>query len=307
MKCRVCRGKAVIQVRRHHANFCKDHFIDHVRRQVERTIHDFEMFGPEDRLVLGVSGGKDSLALWDILTHLGYAVDGVYLHLGIGDYSSDSLRFSQAFALSRGLTLRIVDLPDQYDFSVPEAAAASHRSPCSACGLSKRYILNRMAETSGYDVLVMGHNLDDEAATLFANVLQWNAEYLGRQRPVLPATDQGLARKVKPLIRVAERETAAYAVLSGIDYEVEECPMAGGNTLNRYKEWLNRLEDQSPGIKASFLFGFLERGASHFALGEGVELMECSFCGQPTTGDVCAFCKLQKLTISRRPELTVRS
>ena len=306
MKCRVCRGKAVIQVRRHHANFCKDHFIGHVRRQVERTIHDFRMFGPEDRLVLGVSGGKDSLALWDILTNLGYTVDGVYLHLGIGDYSSDSLILSQSFAKSRGLSLQVVDLPEQFDFSVPEAAAASHRSPCSACGLSKRYILNRMAETSGYDVLVMGHNLDDEAATLFSNVLQWNSDYLGRQRPVLPATDQGLARKVKPLIRVAERETAAYAVLSGIEYEVEECPMAAGNTLNRYKEWLNRLEDESPGIKASFLFGFLERGAGHFAAGEGLELRECSFCGQPTTGEVCAFCKLQRLTISRRPEFTAR-
>ena len=307
MKCRVCRGKAVIQLRRHRANFCREHFIDHVRRQVQRTIHDFDMFGKEERLVLGVSGGKDSLALWDILTHLGYAVDGVYLHLGIGEYSSDSLRFSQEFAESRGLILKIVDLPDQYDFSVPEAASASHRSPCSACGLSKRYILNKMAETSGYDVLVMGHNLDDEAATLFSNVLQWNVEYLGRQHPVLPATEQGLARKVKPLIRVAERESAAYAVLSGIDYEVEECPMAAGNTLNRYKEWLNRLEEQSPGIKASFLFGFLERGAEHFAAGDGVELMACSFCGQPTTGDVCAFCRLQKLTITRRAELTVRS
>ena len=307
MKCRVCRGKAVIEVRRHHANFCKDHFIDHVRRQVERTIHDFKMFDHGHRLVLGVSGGKDSLALWDILSGLGYSVDGVYLHLGIGEYSSDSLRFSREFAETRGLSLQIVDLPDQYDFSVPEAAAASHRSPCSACGLSKRYILNQVADSAGYDVLVMGHNLDDEAATLFSNVLHWNTEYLGRQRPVLPATDQGLARKVKPLIRVAERESAAYAVLSGIDYEVEECPMAAGNTLNRYKEWLNRLEDQSPGIKAGFLFGFLERGAGHFTAGEGLELNGCAFCGQPTTGEACAFCKLQKLTISRRPELPVRS
>ncbi len=298
----MCRGKAVIAVRRHNANFCRSHFLEHVRRQVERTIDDYKMFGSDDRLVLGVSGGKDSLALWDILTGLGYRVDGVYLHLGIGEYSSESLTLSQRFALTRNLRLEVVDLTVEYGFAVPEAAAASHRTPCSACGLSKRYSLNKVAAERGYDVLVMGHNLDDEAATLFSNVLGWNVEYLGRQHPVLPSTEDGLCKKVKPLIRVAERETAAYAILAGIDYEVEECPMAAGNTINRYKEWLNRLEEQSPGIKANFLFGFLERGSPLFEVSDDIALRICSNCGQPTTGDVCAFCRLQQVTISRRQD-----
>jgi tRNA-5-methyluridine54 2-sulfurtransferase len=302
VKCRVCRGKAVIALRRHNANFCRSHFLDHVRRQVERTIDDYKMFGPDDRLVLGVSGGKDSLALWDILNGLGYRVDGVYLHLGIGEYSSESLTLSQSFAATHDLRLDVVDLTVEYGFAIPEAATASHRTPCSACGLSKRYSLNKVAADRGYDVLVMGHNLDDEAATLFSNVLGWNVEYLGRQHPVLPSTEDGLCKKVKPLIRVAERETAAYAILAGIDYEVEECPMAAGNTINRYKEWLNRLEEQSPGIKANFLFGFLERGSPLFELSDHISLRTCSNCGQPTTGDVCAFCRLQQVTISRRQD-----
>lgn len=287
-----------MQVRRHNANFCRPHFIEHVTRQVERTIHDHRMFGPDDRILLGVSGGKDSLALWDILTRLGYRVDGVYLHLGIGDYSSESLILSQRFAEERSLDLRVVDLPADFGFSVREAADATRRVPCSACGLSKRYILNQVADEGGYDVLVMGHNLDDEAATLFGNVIQWNTDYLSRQRPVLPATDGGLARKVKPLVRVAERETAAYAVLQGIDYEVEECPMAAGNTINRYKQWLNLLEEESPGIKAQFLFGFFEHGAPMFESGSPApELHACAECGSPTTGDVCAFCRLRTTTL----------
>ncbi len=297
MKCRVCRQKAVMQVRRHNANFCRDHYLEHILRQVERTIHDHKMFGTDERLVLGVSGGKDSLALWDILTELGYSVDGVYLHLGIGDYSSESLDLSRRFASERGLSLDVVDLPSDFGFSVPEAASAGRRVPCSACGLSKRYILNKHADDGNYDVLVMGHNLDDEAATLFGNVIQWNTEYLARQRPVLPATDDGLARKVKPLVRVAERETAAYAVLKGIEYEVEECPMAAGNTVNRYKQWLNILEDQSPGMKSQFLFGFFDRAASAFESGGTPELSACASCGSPTTGDTCAFCRLRDLTL----------
>lgn len=297
MKCRVCRTKAVIQVKRHNANFCRDHFLTHVRRQVERTIHDYRMFGAGDRLLLGVSGGKDSLVLWDILTDLGYGVDGVYLDLGIEGYSSSSLELTKSFAADRNLRLEIIDLRAEYGFGIPEAADAARRVPCSVCGLSKRYILNQAAE--GYDVLMTGHNLDDEVATLFGNVMQWQTEYLARQQPVLEKTESGLVRKVKPLIRVAERETAAYAVLTGIEYEVDECPMAGGNTINRYKEWINRLEADSPGIKAQFLFGFLERAQGLFEAHEDPVIVACSDCGRPTTGGSCAFCRLRGRTKNR--------
>ena len=298
MKCRVRRGQAVISVRRHNAGFCKDHFIAHIHRQVARTISDHQMFDFDARLVLGVSGGKDSLALWEVLTVLGYRVDGVYLHLGIGEYSSDGLRFSREFAAERGLSLEVVDLAEQHGFSIPEASELTSRVPCAACGLSKRYLLNEAAAQRGYDVLVMGHNLDDEAAVLLGNVLRWEVDYLSRQRPVLPASEGGLVRKVKPLVRVAERETAAYAVLRGIEYEIEECPMAAGNTINRYKEWLKRLEEQSPGSKAHFLFGFLDRGAAYFPPNPP-DLLSCRSCGRPTPGETCSFCRMKRLTVLR--------
>ena len=137
--------------------------------------------------------------------------------------------------------------------------------PCSACGLSKRRLFDQAARDGGYDDVVTGHNLDDEAAVLLGNVLRWDAGYLGRQHPVLPAA-RGFVRKVKPLVRLGERELAAYCVVAGIDYIIEECPMAAGNRHLGYKEVLNALEDRSPGSKAAFLFGFVERGQ----LGAGI-------------------------------------
>ncbi len=295
MKCRVCRGPAVIDIRRHNAGFCRDHFLVHCQEQVRRAIHDHRMVEPSDRIVVAVSGGKDSLALWDLLVGLEYEVDGLYLGLGIGGYSDESVRFVRDYAGARGLKLHEVDLQDDLGFTVPVAAEVTRRAPCGACGLSKRHVFNSFARDHGYDVVATGHNLDDEAAVLLGNVLRWETGYLGRQHPVLPAAP-GFARKVKPLVRLGEREMAAYCVLQGIDYQVEECPMAEGNRHLGYKDVLNALEDRSPGSKASFLFGFLERAQPQFAtvaVEERDDLGACSECGSPTTGDVCAFCRLR--------------
>src|SRR5262249_44690766 len=221
--------------------------------------------------------------------------DGLYLGLGIGEYSHESGRAAQAFAHDHGFKLHEVDLAADYGYDIPGAAATTHRAPCGACGLSKRHIFNAVAVEHGYDVGATGQNLDDEAAVLLGNVLRWEAGYLGRQHPVLPAAP-GFARKVKPLYRLAERETAAYCVLRGIDYQVEECPMAEGNRHLGYKDVLNALEDRSPGAKAAFLFGFIDRAHDRFADDaddERESLQACVVCGSPTTGGVCAFCRLR--------------
>jgi uncharacterized protein (TIGR00269 family) len=296
VKCTVCRGAAVIDVRRHNSAFCSDHFVKHCRDQVRRALDEHRMIEPGDRVLVAVSGGKDSLALWDLLVELGIPADGLYLGLGIAEYSEESRRHARAHASGRHLTLHEVDLASDVGFTVPGAAEATHRSPCGACGLSKRHLFNRFALDHGYDVVATGHNLDDEAAVLLGNVLRWDTGYLGRQHPVLPAAD-GFARKVKPLVRLGEREMAAYCVLRGIEYQVEECPMAVGNRHLGYKEALNTIEDRSPGTKAAFLFGFLERGHERFVADVEVdrsELGPCGTCGAPTPGDVCAFCKLRE-------------
>jgi len=296
VKCRVCRGPAVIDVRRHNAGFCREHFVRHCEEQVRRAIHDQRMLAPDDRVLVAVSGGKDSLALWDLLLGLGYRAEGLYLGLGIDDYSDESARYARDYAAARDLELHMVDLATDYGYTIPGAAAATRRAPCGACGLSKRHLFNSFALDHGFDVVATGHNLDDEAAVLLGNVLRWETAYLGRQHPVLPASP-GFVRKVKPLYRLGEREMAAYCVLRGIDYQIEECPMAEGNRHLGYKDVLNQLEQRSPGSKAAFLFGFVERGHERFAAEADTEretLGVCAVCGAPTPGDVCAFCRLQE-------------
>ena len=311
MKCKVCREPAVIDIRRHNANFCSDHFLKLVRDQTQKAIDEFKMVAPGERVLVAVSGGKDSLALWDILIELGYQADGLYIGLGIGGYSDRSGDQVRAFAAERGLKLEQIDLRDQYGYDVPTAAAVTKRVPCSACGLSKRHLFDQAALRGGYDAVATGHNLDDEAAVLFGNTLRWQTEYLARQYPVLPARP-GFPRKIKPLVRLGEREMAAYCVLRGIDYIVEECPMAVGNKHIGYKEALNTIEATSPGSKNAFYFGFLARAVERFAdaapaHAEMGDTAACTRCGVPTTSEICAFCRLLEKTAGAQPvHLTIK-
>lgn len=307
-KCRVCRAAAIIDLPRHNANFCAEHFLELCRRQVTKAIEKFDMLRRDDRVLVAVSGGKDSLAVWDVLTDLGYHADGLYVGLGIGAYSDTSGEFARRFAAERGLRLIEVSLRDQYGYDVPTAAKATRRAPCSACGTSKRHVFDKAALDGGYTVLVTGHNLDDEAAVLFGNTLRWDVEYLSRQLPVLPARS-GFPKKVKPLIRLTEREMAAWCIVRGIDYIVEECPMAAGNKHLHYKAALNTIEAESPGSKASFYLNFLDKMAPVLAAANAAAdsphgvatLQECRSCGAPTTGEVCAFCSIVEKAAAHEP------
>jgi uncharacterized protein (TIGR00269 family) len=301
MKCRKCGRQAVFNMRRHKLALCDEHYLEWFPEQVERTIGRHKMFARDDKVLVAVSGGKDSLALWDVLLGLDYRAEGLYIGLGIDGgfgYSDLSLEKIEGFMAARPeAVLHKVDIPQAYGESVPQVAARKQRGrgkPCAVCGLIKRYVMNRVASEGHFDVLATGHNLDDEAAVLFGNTLHWQVGYLARQAPVLEEHD-GLARKVKPLCRLYEREAAAYALIQGIDYIYDECPHAVGATTNRYKELLNQLELDSPGAKLQFYLSFLkakEQGLFEPAT-EQVALHPCENCGQPTTAPgLCTFCRL---------------
>jgi uncharacterized protein (TIGR00269 family) len=292
-------------MRQHRLRLCTVHFVEWFVAMTQRAVEKYAMFTHADNVLVAVSGGKDSLALWDVLLKLGYQAEGLYIGLGIDEaigYSDRSLEMCRAFVAQHhpSAVLHVVDVGAEYGQTIPHLARTKHRGrrkPCAVCGLVKRHIMNRAARDGGFDAIVTGHNLDDEVAVLMQNTLHWQTGYLARQAPVL-AERGGLARKAKPFVRLYERETAAYALVQGINYIYDECPFAKGSTTNAYKDLLNQLELNSPGAKQQFYLQFLrarETGKVTFAEREEIELHPCVRCGQPTTaGELCAFCRLWK-------------
>ena len=301
-RCRKCTADSVINMREHRLALCEIHFVEWVENITSSFIKKHRMFEPDDRILVAVSGGKDSLSLWRILLKLGFQADGLYMDLGIEaecSYSKRSGEYVEKFAqdIFPNVKLHVLDIADIYGKTIPEMAGrrkGGRKKFCSVCGLVKRHEMNRVARELGYTVIATGHNLDDEAAVLFGNVLHWEAEYLVRQSPVLPADGVGLVKRAKPLARFYERETAAYAIICNIEYIQDECPFSVGATSLRLKEVLNSMENGSPGTKLQFYFSFLRSKENSLLQGyKRPELCVCEKCGQATGAPgLCAFCRL---------------
>jgi len=301
MKCRKCKAPAEVALPSHNTAFCRDCFATYFTGQVEKAIRRHGLINPGERVLVALSGGKDSLSLMLELSRLGYDVTGLHVDLGIPKSSVAARTKVESFCTLHGLKLRVVEL-EKEGLPIPEVKKYINRPICSACGKIKRHWFNRVALEDGFQVLATGHNLDDEVARLFANTLRWDAGYLSDQGPCLDA-ESGFARKIKPLYRLSEFETGCYAFLNGIEIHTAPCPYSGGASFTGHKRLWADLEHQSPGSKIAFYDGFLKRGRPAFATVEletGAPLAPCEQCGSPTSTGLCGVCRLAIAVAERR-------
>ena len=298
MKCTRCKSMAVVSLPSHNSGFCASCYLDFFTKQVEKGIRRQKLFTHSDRILVALSGGKDSLALMLELSKLGYDVTGLHIDLSIPGSSEAARACVERFCSLHGLSLVIREMAAE-GLAIPLVKARLRRPVCSACGKIKRHYFNKVALEEGYSVLATGHNLDDEIARLFSNTLRWDIAYLSDQGPLLEAEEGhgGFARKVKPLWRLSEFETANYAFLQGIDYHYAPCPYSKGASFTFHKKIWAEVEEYMPGKKLDFYQAFLERGRPVFASAasaQNVELKPCAYCSMPTSQDVCGVCRIRE-------------
>lgn len=293
MKCRRCKELAQVALPSHHTGFCAPCFETYFLRQVERGIHEHKQFVKGERVLLAVSGGKDSLGLLLALKELGHDVTALHIDLAIPVSSQSARSHVEAFCAKHEIALHVLEMETK-GLPIPEVKKRINRPICSMCGKIKRHWFNRFAYEEGYPVLATGHNLDDEAARLFANTLRWDQAYLAGQGPVMPAEGR-FVRKVKPLCRLTEYETAVWCFLKGIEHVLAACPYSGGASFTGHKKLLADLEERSPGMKMQFYEHFLRSGKPAFeALATSAPpLNECRECGFPSSLEVCGVCRVK--------------
>ncbi len=286
MKCRLCKNTAVYEVER----FCKDHFIKYYEKKVEKVVVLSRIKGK--RILVPISGGKDSSALAFVLAKYKdeYKIDMelLYIHLGIGSYSDHGLEVSKKLAKQLGIRLNVITMKDNYNTTINDLKDKNEKI-CSACGVVKRYLMNKFAFENNFDFVATGHNLDDEAAFIMHNIFTQNIDQLNRTGMVTKTIKENkLIGRVKPLYYLTEKENILYCLLNNVTFYNEECVNAHGNQQLKNKEILYNLTN-SRDKKLSIV-----KSINKLKINADVEEWVpsyCTKCGYPTTKGICKFCR----------------
>ena len=253
------------------------------------------LFTKSEKIMVAISGGKDSLSLLFELNRIGYNVTGLFIDLSIPSSSGSAKLTVKEFCEKNRLPLIIKSLSDE-GLAIPDVKKVIKRPVCSECGKIKRYFFNKIALMEGFDALATGHNLDDEVSRLVSNTMRWDISYLADQGPLLDAKP-GFIRKVKPLWRLTEYEIANYAYLRGIEHHHAPCPYSKGASFTFYKNLMYRIENEMPGRKLAFYIDFLKFGHPIFMRAKSdvdKALSPCKICSSPTSEEICAICRLKE-------------
>ncbi len=272
---------------------CRKHFILHFERKVKHTIRRFGLFERKSRLAVACSGGKDSTSLLYILKNLGYNVEALAVDEGIKGYRDTTLKDLQGFCKKHKIKLKVVSFKAQYGFTLDKLIKEKKLMPCTACGVLRRYLLNKASK--GYDYLVTGHNLDDEAQSIMMNIMKSNVHLMARLGPRTGQVEDSMfTQRVKPLYLCSEKEVAAYAFLKDFGITFSECPYAHSSFRASVRDMLNNLEAEHPGTKAGIVNSFLKLMPFLKQMPVAKELDSCKCCGEPSGKDLCNACNIVK-------------
>jgi uncharacterized protein (TIGR00269 family) len=277
-------------------------------KRFRKTVSVHRMLRKGDRVVVGLSGGKDSTVLLHSLAQLrkDLPMELVALTIdeGIRGYRARTLAIARAECERLGIEQKVLRFDKEAGRTLDrmvkdETQNAKHETanplPCSLCGIARRHLLNLGARELKATKLALGHNLDDMAQTVMMNIMRNEPARLARLNS--PASKNArFVQRIRPLMLTPEKENAIYAMAKGIDIEHVECPYAGFAFRGHVRKMLNETEERYPGTKFKIMNAFLGmEGSLKAGLCANKEAFrECSSCGEPCSGSLCMFCRRLK-------------
>jgi len=293
-KCTRCEKWAEIKITK---PFCAECFILHYEKRMAKVIKHNKLIQRDDRVLMAVSGGKDSLSCAHALSKLRETFN---FHLGILHMDVSLLECTNErseavvgeFCKVRNIPFHFVRFKDYLGVTIAQVKEKSRRNECSICATFKRYIMNRFARENGYNKLATGHCADDMTRFFFKNWFSGNYAWIAKFKPRSDSNHPKVVTRIRPVFEHLEMENLTYAKANAITI----CGCSRCSYFLRKDPWndiLQTIDKTRRDFKIQFARGLEE---VEFSFKESSRaFFECKFCGEPTDQEICAACRLKEL------------
>ncbi len=314
MKCSYCKNDSIYHLNYSGENLCINCFNKSIEHQIYKTISKFKMLKPQDKIILGLSGGKDSMVLLYNLIKIQKKISNspsiiaLTINEGISEYREKNIRKSKEFCEKNNITHKIISFKEKLGKSMDEILEIYKNNygeiyPCNICATIRRHLLNDEGKKLGGTVLALGHNLDDVSQTFLMNFLRKDFNKISRMNPFLEENNKIYMKKIKPLMKIPEKEILLYAQNKELNFVNVPCPYKIKYPIlrKRVQSFLNNCEEYSPEIKFNLFKGFVELSDILWEFnkklrGKKINFNTCKICNQlcGKNREICLFCEIKE-------------
>ncbi len=263
-----------------------------IENKVKQTLKKIGL-NKKEKILVALSGGKDSAVTAYILHKLGYKIEGFHIDLKIGKYSEDCKNDVEKLCDDLNIRLHLYDMKNEMGSGMCYLRSAIQSKKkglknCAICGVIKKWIMNKKARELKFKKIATGHNLDDEAQTFLMNILKGSPKLSSNIGPITQnISDKKFIARIKPLFYIPENEVKKYSKKEKLPVNYDSCPCAIDSYRIQLREFLNTVSNKE---KLNIVKNF-EKVQNNLKK-QSEKINYCEICGEPSRGKFCKKCNL---------------